>query len=102
MPERQNKHSKKQKKSRVFGPVAVVFDSENTGSWRLVRPSVNYSKCIKCGTCQTYCPPDVIEINKKEEKTLIIDFEYCKGCGICANVCPVNCIEMVPERGGDK
>jgi len=78
--------------------VATVFTSSNTGSWRIERPVVRYESCIKCGTCERYCPANIVEVRKNEEKCVYIDYYYCKGCGICANECPTECIEMLDER----
>lgn len=95
----QEKHMKKQKKYRILGPVASVFESMKTGSWRLERPEVEFSRCSKCGTCERYCPANVIEIHKDRKEFVSIIWDYCKGCGICANVCPKKCISMIDERG---
>lgn len=87
-------------KKYLFGPVATVFISTKTGTWRVVRPVVDAEKCTLCGTCRKYCPTDVVEVRKEEGlQGVSFDFDYCKGCGICANVCPRQCIIMVPERG---
>jgi 2-oxoacid:acceptor oxidoreductase delta subunit (pyruvate/2-ketoisovalerate family) len=67
-----------------------------TGSWRSYRPVVDMEKCTYCGICETYCPEDIIVIDRKT-KTNNKDFAYCKGCGICANECPKECIKMVSE-----
>lgn len=99
MQKQQEKHMKELKKYRVYGPVATVFGSADTGSWRLERPIVNYEECIKCGTCEKYCPANVIEIRKDEKVCVVFDFDYCKGCGICVNECPKKCMKMIPERG---
>lgn len=98
MQKQQEKHTKKQKAFSVLGPVACVFDSAKTGSWRIERPDVDFEACIKCGTCERYCPTNVITIHKDKEECVEIEWDYCKGCGICANVCPVKCINMVNER----
>jgi len=82
------------KKSKLFGPVAIAFNNANTGSWRYVRPDVDFSKCSKCKTCTNNCPTNVMELT---ETCIEIDWRYCKGCGICANVCPKKCIAMVDE-----
>lgn len=75
-------------------------DGGRTGSWRVLRPIINYEKCIPaktgkqaCFTCWLYCPDCVVS------KTIppTIDLEYCKGCGICAEECPAGAIEMVDE-----
>jgi pyruvate ferredoxin oxidoreductase delta subunit len=88
----------KSSKSKLYGPVALVYNSADTGSWRYVRPGVDFAKCVKCGTCVMFCPTNVMEIN---EKCIEIDWKYCKGCGICANVCPKKCIRMVDEGGSE-
>jgi len=98
MQKQQEKLTKKLKRSRVLGPVAHVYAAANTGSWRIDRPIVNYEACIKCGTCEKYCPTNVIEVRKDQAECVVIDYNYCKGCGICANECPKKCISMVPER----
>lgn len=100
MQKQQETLTKKSKRCRVLGPVANVYAAANTGSWRIKRPQVNFEECIKCGTCERYCPTDVITIKKNEAECVQIDFNYCKGCGICANECPKKCISMVPERSG--
>jgi len=99
MQTEQEKHMKELKKYRVYGPVATIYGSSTTGNWRLERPSVNYEECIKCGTCEKYCPTNVIEIKKYEKECVVINFDYCKGCGICVNECPNKCMIMIPERG---
>jgi pyruvate ferredoxin oxidoreductase delta subunit len=75
-------------------------DGGRTGSWRVVRPVIDNSKCIpaksgkmSCFTCWLYCPDGVIT------KTIppTIDYEYCKGCEICAEECPADAITMVEE-----
>lgn len=87
------------KSYKVYGPVAAIFSSSNTGSWRLERPVVDFEACIKCGTCARYCPANIVDIIKDQKECVVFDFDYCKGCGICANECPTKCINMVPERG---
>lgn len=99
MQKQPEKHTKKPKKFKVFGPVATVFESSDTGSWRLERPKVDFSQCIKCGSCENFCPTNVIEVFKDKDECVFIDFDYCKGCGVCVNVCPKDCIELIPERG---
>ncbi len=65
-----------------------------TSSWRVIRPVINYEKCIKCMICWKYCPEPAIKI---EEDKPVIDYEYCKGCGICIVECPRGAIEAVRE-----
>jgi pyruvate ferredoxin oxidoreductase delta subunit len=67
-----------------------------TGDWRSRRPTSDYSKCIKCGLCQTFCPEGCI--NQNEEGYYIADLYHCKGCGICAKECPKKVITMIEEK----
>jgi pyruvate ferredoxin oxidoreductase delta subunit len=69
-----------------------------TGNWRVFRPVLDKSKCVKCLQCWMFCPEATIIRNKDD--TISIDYEYCKGCGICANVCKVKAITM--EREAEK
>jgi pyruvate ferredoxin oxidoreductase delta subunit len=66
-----------------------------TGNWRVFKPILDKSKCVKCLRCWIYCPEATIIRNKND--TIDIDYEYCKGCGICANVCKVKAIIMKRE-----
>lgn len=97
MLRQQEKHMKKRNQSNLMGPVATEFVASNTGSWRLERPSVDHEQCTKCGICASFCPAEVITVDKKSTEDLKIDFAYCKGCGICANECPKQCIAMTEE-----
>lgn len=95
----------------VMVPVAGRPSSENsTKSWRVQRPEVDYSKCIRCMICWKFCPDDAIQItdrtgidspSERISKMVapVIDYEHCKGCGICAYECPEDCIEMEMEGG---
>jgi len=65
-----------------------------TGSWRNLRPEINYDECIQCMICWKFCPEPAIYI---EDKKPVIDLYYCKGCGICVVECPKNCIELKEE-----
>lgn len=85
-----------------LGPVALEFASSHTGTWRIVRPSVDMEQCIACGICQKHCPTDVIVVTKRSKdegiSSVEFDFDYCKGCGMCSNVCPKKAILMISER----
>lgn len=91
--------TKTQKRVNVLGPCATTFNSSNTGSWRLERPELDASGCIKCGICARSCPLDIITIHKDKSEPVEIDWYYCKGCGICAHECPKGCLTMTLERG---
>ena len=67
-----------------------------TGTWRSQRPTYNFSRCIKCGLCQLFCPEGCIQQNK--EGNFEADLFYCKGCGICSRECWTRVITMVEEE----
>ncbi len=94
-------------------PLANVSSTVNkTDSWRIQKPIIDYSKCIRCMICWKFCPEESIlpvkgdkypAPNERLQKLEApeIDLNYCKGCGVCANECPEKCIEMVLEERGD-
>ena len=67
-----------------------------TGAWRSQRPTYDFSKCIKCGICQLFCPEGCIEPN--QDGHFEANLFYCKGCGICARECWPRVITMVEEE----
>jgi pyruvate ferredoxin oxidoreductase delta subunit len=67
-----------------------------TGDWRSQRPTYNLTQCIKCATCQIFCPEGCI--NEDAEGHYVADLYYCKGCGVCARECPTKVITMVLEE----
>ncbi|TYO95772.1 pyruvate ferredoxin oxidoreductase delta subunit [Geothermobacter ehrlichii] len=76
-------------------------DAGRTGSWRVERPVIDYSRCTPartgrhaCHLCWFYCPD--VAVSKTIEPQF--DLDYCKGCGICAEECPVGAITMVAEE----
>ncbi|MFH1637915.1 MAG: 4Fe-4S dicluster-binding protein [Candidatus Woesearchaeota archaeon] len=85
-----------QKKEKI-GAITEAASSlaYETGTWKVMRPIWDKSKCTHCMQCPIHCPEDCIPV--KEGKRLETNLKYCKGCGICAQVCPVKCIAMKPE-----
>ena len=93
-------------------PLADVSSMVNhTDSWRILRPEIDYGKCIRCMICWKFCPDNAITVSESEDikspnervarlEAPVIDLDYCKGCGICANECPEDCVEMVYESRG--
>ena len=67
-----------------------------TGDWRSQKPTYNFTKCIKCGVCQIYCPEGCIQQNA--EGNFEANMYWCKGCGICTKECPTGVISMINEE----
>lgn len=65
----------------------------NVGSWRVFKPIIDLTKCIKCRQCWLSCPDVAIYLDKKDRPH--VDYNVCKGCLVCSKVCPVKCIKMV-------
>jgi len=68
---------------------------KGVGSWRIFRPVIDKSKCIKCRQCWISCPESAMKLDDKDFPR--IDYRVCKGCLVCADVCPVKCIKKVRE-----
>ena len=80
----------------AINPEAGSSKSYKTGSWRSMRPKIDFDKCTKkCYFCFEYCPDGAVS---KSDDGPVIDFDYCKGCGICAVECPKEAIEMETEE----
>ncbi|MGC9337041.1 MAG: 4Fe-4S binding protein [Candidatus Cloacimonadia bacterium] len=66
-----------------------------TGTWRNLRPVIDYGKCIYCGICWKFCPEPAIKIIDDKP---VIDYDFCKGCMMCAEECPTDAI-LTEEEG---
>lgn len=104
-----NKESGKKvvyKSVKEMPPMAASFYSmryNKTGSWRNLKPVINYEKCTYCMICWKFCPEPAISlepviIDGKEKPKPVIDYDYCKGCGICWVECPVQAIDHIEEE----
>ena len=67
-----------------------------TGDWRSQKPTYNFTRCIKCGLCQIYCPEGCIRQNA--DGFFEANLFWCKGCGICHRECPTGVISIVDEE----
>ena len=56
----------------------------NTGTWRVFRPTIDSDRCVRCGKCWVFCPEGAIHV---DDDDIWIDYDHCKGCGICVNEC---------------
>jgi pyruvate ferredoxin oxidoreductase gamma subunit len=68
-----------------------------TGTWRSLRPVIDYELCNHCTwVCSTLCPDSAISVDAQGAPR--IDYDHCKGCMICVAVCPPHAIRAEPER----
>jgi pyruvate ferredoxin oxidoreductase delta subunit len=92
-----SRKTSKPKKSEIKLNLGAHIDEpgnsvkNKTGSWRVMKPVKDFSKCTKCGFCWMFCPE--MAINEKFE----INYDYCKGCGICVKECPFQALIMEKE-----
>ena len=73
----------------------LISYSRDVSDWRVHRPVVDGSKCVKCQRCWIYCPEAAVTVGEGGAE---INYTYCKGCGICAEECPVDAISMELEE----
>jgi len=88
----------KQRRKPPLGIVARPGSSllNKTGSWGILTPVFDCSKCKGCNTCEIICPEGCIR--HLEKKQYEADIEFCKGCGLCAAACPADAIAMVSKQ----
>ena len=91
-------------RSPVFAPAplgtAIVYAPGNsaarhTGSWRILRPTIELPGCTRCLICLVRCPDAAMTLN--HEGFPVIDYDNCKGCMICYEECPTKCIHEEKE-----
>ena len=77
---------------------AVVTSTQSqTGSWRTIRPVIDYVHCNRCSwICSTFCPDSAITV--EADRTPRVDYDHCKGCLVCVAVCPPHAIAAAPEH----
>lgn len=69
----------------------------NTGTWRTMRPVIDYDRCSGCWwVCSTFCPDGAINVT--ENNLPDIDYDHCKGCLVCVAQCPPHAIVAIPEH----
>lgn len=75
---------------------ALTSTLANTGTWRTMRPVIDYERCNRCWwVCSEFCPDSAISVDAKGYPH--IDLDHCKGCMICVAQCPPHAIAGVPE-----
>ena len=62
------------------------------------RLGVNTAWCKGCGICVTFCPKQVLGMEKGKVK--ILDEAKCVRCGMCENLCPDFSVFLYEEEAG--
>ena len=57
-------------------------------------PSIDKSKCVKCGKCARICSESEYQALSLEQECVNINKELCAGCSLCSHVCPKEAIKM--------
>jgi len=52
----------------------------------LLRATLRAAYCIKCGSCELWCPKEAVKVSVEGPST---NFKACVHCGLCNEVCPV-------------
>jgi len=74
----------------------LTSELSHTGTWRTMRPVINYERCNKCWwVCSEFCPDGAIMIDTEGYPQ--IDLDHCKGCLVCVAQCPPHAIEAISE-----
>jgi NAD-dependent dihydropyrimidine dehydrogenase PreA subunit len=65
-----------------------------------VRPTIviNAQACTGCEACLDSCPTDVIRMNRKSRKAMMVYGEDCQGCFLCEIDCPVGAIKVQTRK----
>jgi pyruvate ferredoxin oxidoreductase gamma subunit len=75
---------------------ALTSERAQTGTWRTLRPVIDYERCNRCWwVCSEFCPDSAIKVD--DEGYPHIDLDHCKGCMVCVSQCPPHAIEAVSE-----
>jgi pyruvate ferredoxin oxidoreductase gamma subunit len=85
--------------ARISAPTihtGLTSTLSQTGTWRTLRPVIDYKRCNRCWwVCSEFCPDGAISVD--DQGYPHIDLDHCKGCMVCVAQCPPHAIEAVSE-----
>ena len=58
---------------------------------------INRMACTGCGACVESCPTDVLRMDAKSHKAMVVYEEDCQVCFLCEFHCPVDAILLSPR-----
>ncbi len=61
-------------------------------------PVIDYSLCIECGTCSSFCPHEVYDLTKAPVPVVLNPLNCIDHCHGCEKKCPVNAISYVGDE----
>jgi len=59
---------------------------------------IDHELCTGCATCVLTCPMDVIRLDQKLKKAIIVYPDDCMCCAYCELDCPTGAIYVSPEK----
>jgi len=65
-----------------------------------LKPAIDVSACIGCGTCVSVCPDNALAL--VNHKAVLPDPDLCTGHARCASVCPTGALILVRKGSGRK
>lgn len=63
------------------------------------KAKVNPEQCSGCGSCESHCRFDAIQMT---DGRAVVNEYACEGCGVCSLVCPEKAVSLMPDVAGKR